>query len=618
MAASHPAAGFANAFRLPAREFAVVDAGHHRARILRAALTRGRPRLLGTEIIDAHEEGFTTPGELHDEVRRRLAEVRPEAVILVLPQHQVLRHVLDAPAGDPAETRALLEREATSIGGLSDSPWVFDAVRAPLPPEVASPGPPARTPPLVAAFCRQDDLQHLIDASLEDSERLFDVRTAGDALSAAYTTLEPAGNAVLVDLGAHHTTVNIVAQGQTLASTTFASGSAAFTAAIAADRGGTVEAAEVLKRTDPPAPSAPTSPQYLAALRAWIAELEETLREWHGAHPALAPALPTFPVLLAGGGALQPRLPADLAALGERRFEPWPLPVGPAPPSPDLAVTWGALLLSLHLATPAPSLLPAAHRTFWNRQRFWRGLISANLTLAAMLAVALVAATVHQTRLLRTKATWQQEARTALQQAREIRLLAEQYNARMDAFRPVLERQRHTAETLQLIATLQAQRTNTAHWYVLLADALSYAAGSNRFGAPTLAAQNPEARAIASPSTNPPSPTRAFIAEVCLVPEGETMRQALSDLVMDLKRHPLFRNVDVLPAERRHERVATNLYFPERLFALELNLSEGDLLSPVDLPRVAPTNREVRSAFRSGLRPESLGPTNGNRSPRLR
>jgi hypothetical protein len=102
------------------------------------------------------------------------------------------------------------------------------------------------------------------------------------------------------------------------------------------------------------------------------------------------------------------------------------------------------------------------------------------------------------------------------------------------------------------------------------------------------------------------------------VPQGERMRQTLSDLVGDLKRFPLFRNVDVLPAERRRDLVATNLIFPERHFALELNLSEAELLPPIPIPRVVVTNREPRSAFRSPLRTDGGATTNGGRTGRPR
>jgi hypothetical protein len=119
-------------------------------------------------------------------------------------------------------------------------------------------------------------------------------------------------------------------------------------------------------------------------------------------------------------------------------------------------------------------------------------------------------------------------------------------------------------------------------------------------------------------TTNTGLSSRAFIAEVCLVPQGEQMRQILSDLVSDLKRYPLFRNVDVLPAESRRDLVATNLLFPERHLALELNLSEAALLPSIPLPRLGATNLDTRSTFRSGRRAEHPGTTNAFRGPFFR
>jgi hypothetical protein len=89
------------------------------------------------------------------------------------------------------------------------------------------------------------------------------------------------------------------------------------------------------------------------------------------------------------------------------------------------------------------------------------------------------------------------------------------------------------------------------------------------------------------------------------------MRQSLSQLIGDLKHFPLFRNVDILSAERRRFLVGTNLIFPERHFALELNLSESELLPLLPLPKPAVTNREpARSSFRVAPRPESVANTN--------
>jgi hypothetical protein len=89
----------------------------------------------------------------------------------------------------------------------------------------------------------------------------------------------------------------------------------------------------------------------------------------------------------------------------------------------------------------------------------------------------------------------------------------------------------------------------------------------------------------------------------------------LSDLVSDLKRYPVFRNVDVLPAESRRDLVSTNLIFPERHLALELNLSEAALLPAIHLPRLNTTNAEPRGPFRAVRRTEHMAGTNGFRAP---
>lgn len=602
MAALLPAVNLANLLSLPARHFAAVEVGNTRARILVASVARGRPRLREAITIDAHEEGFTTPEELHEEVRQRLRALGPEALVLVVPQHQMLRHVLDVPVTDSSQIRALVEREASHIGGLSESHWAFDATRL---------RPFARLAhPLATVFCRQDALQQLLTSFADDERTVFDVRPAGDALAAAFRANAPAlRHAVLVDLGAFHTSVTLVTEGQAVFAYSFPSGSKAFTEALAADQAIAVEAAETLKRTEPlPLPSgASASPKLQAALVAWQSELERTILEWREDHPDLATAAASWPAYLAGGGALQPGLAESLTAIGGRKFDAWPPGGDPLASRPDLAVPWGALLLALGLAGPAPTFLPETQRSHWAQQRLWRAVLTANLALVMIAAVAIGAATWQQTRTLARKEAWRDDAIAALGRAQEMRVVAEGYNTRLDEFRPVLERQRHTVDLLQTLAVIQRQRTNANHWYVLLADSLSYANGSNHF-APQPPTRPADPRFSAAPgptlATNPPPPARAVIAEVCLVPQGEQMRQALSDLVGELKRFPVFRNVDVLPSERRRELVATNLIFPERHFALELNLSESELLPPLPVQRLVVTNREPRNPFRTHLRPE--------------
>lgn len=588
MAAALPALNLANLLSLPARHFAVVDSGPEQTRLLVAAVARGRPRILTTRIVDAVVEGFTTPEEMREEVRQHLRDLAPEALVLVLPQHRILRHVLDVPPGaDSAQTRALVEREASNIGGLSESQWAFDSIRLRPFARLAN--------PLAAAFCRQDQLQELIDDCAEDERLVFDIRPAGDALAAAFRSAgSPLRHAILADVGPRHTALTILADGQ-----------AVFSSSFPFDLSGLGSGS----------PKSPTPAD-------WQAEFERTVLEWREDVPDLGPAAASWPALLAGSGPLVANLLEALRRDGPRRFEPWPPGPAGADATPDFASCWGALLLALGLAGPAPSLLPAARRSHWAEQRLWRTLLTANLTLAALLLLALGAATWNQRQILADKAAWKQEATRALRDARDIRLVSEGLNTRMDGLRPVVERQRQTIETLQLLSVLQRQRTNTEHWYVLLADAASYAAGSNNFGA--LPLRPPETRPPPPPGTatlltNPPAaPSRAFIAEVCLVPQGERMRQALSDLVGELKRFALFRNVDVLPAERRRDLVATNLIFPERHFALELNLSEAELLPAIPLPRPVVTNREPRSTFRTPIRTDAVAPTNSGRNGRPR
>jgi len=600
VAAAHPPAKLArlaklaNLVSLPARHFAVVDGGSRRTQVLSATVSRGRPRLREVRTIDAHDEGFGTAEEMREDVRQVLRELKPEAVVLVVPPAAILRHVLEVPPGDASETRALVEREASRIGGLSESPWVFDSVR------LRAFG--AMSNPVAAVFCRQAELDDLLAGYVDDGRLVFDVVAGGDGLAAAYLAAHPsARDAILVDLGAMHTGVTIVTGGQTVFSASFPTGSQAFTDALAAARGCGPEAAEVLKRTEPLGSVGAGAAGVRLAVGAWVGELERTVAEWRDDHPTLAGEAGRWPMVVTGGGALQPGFVEELRGMASRPVEAWTGGLG-SPVRADQATAWGALLVALGRAQAAPSLLPSELRAHWNQQRLWRGLLTANLVLAAVLGVALVMGMREQGRRLSERKQWTEAASAALDHARNIRVVAEAYNARLEVMRPVLERQRQTVETLQVLGVLQRQRTNSGYWYVLLADGVSYASGSNDVSAPPAVARTPEMRgplAGVGGMTNPPVTSRTFVAEVCLIPQGEEMRRALSELVGDLKQYPLFRNVDVLPVERRRELVATNLIYPERHFALELNLSEAELLPAIVLPRLSPTNREPA---RGGLR----------------
>jgi hypothetical protein len=278
VAASLPAGTLANLLSLPARHFAVIDAGSQRTRILVASVARGRPRLERTLVIDPFEDGATSPEELREDVRERLRTLAPEALILVTPPQQVLRHVLDTPPADAAHTRALVEREASSIGGLSETQWAFDSVRLRPFGRLAH--------PLGAAFIRQDHLEELLGAWTDDDRVVFDVRAAGDALAAAFlATASPDRHAVLIDLGARHTAVTVIVDAQPVFTTSFPSGSDVFTTALATDRGCPQETAEALKRSDPPAIDPATTPALHAGLLSWLRELERTILEWRDDHP---------------------------------------------------------------------------------------------------------------------------------------------------------------------------------------------------------------------------------------------------------------------------------------------------------------------------------------------
>jgi hypothetical protein len=130
---------------------------------------------------------------------------------------------------------------------------------------------------------------------------------------------------------------------------------------------------------------------------------------------------------------------------------------------------------------------------------------------------------------------------------------------------------------------------------VLLADQQSYFRGS----------------AAASSSTNLPADTNlflqvtnvlakpGFIAELCFPADSDKDKalKTLSDLVAELKKEPLFSNVDSLAANQRKNLVDPKVLVPDRHFSLFIEVKESEWLPPAALgkaPEARPTTNGVK------------------------
>lgn len=584
---------------LPARRLAVVDPGSQRIKLLLAELRGAAVTITGRRLVDRHEESAAEDTGAAAWISPWLAETVPDALVLVLPQGQMFHRVFDAPGANREAVAALVREEATRIESLTGARMASASV--PLAPHAGFQS------PLAATFWREQATQDWVEAHGAAEKPPFDLVPGAAALAAAHAALPgAAASAVLVDLGARQTTLGVIAGGQLVHAVAFPEGSHAWTDAVAADRGCTRESAEILKRAEDlfaPAPGEKLGPAVLD----WLRDIEQALADWAEDLPqrgGLEPA--RWPVFLAGGGAAQPGLLGHLRGRSALDWRPWP--------AGDLEAAFapaqGALARALGEPPAAASALPPDVRRGWGRETGWRALIGVNVLLLAWLAVALGWSIVATTRRAEARDAWMAAARTGIADAQDARASALALNREFDLWRPVLIRQRQSVEMVEALTALRRERTNDAYWYVLVGDLDSYLRGTAQLAAPTN--RGPET----TPRIGPPPPpglppARALVAEVGFLPQGEALRQALSDLVGRLKASSPFQNVDVLPAESRRVLVATNLAYPDRFFALELSLSDTDLLTPLPVPLKPATNGPPRAP----LRGFSAGPAARPRTP---
>ncbi len=590
---------------LPIRRVIAIDPGSQAIKILLVEQALQRPRLLRQRSVDLPEEGLLSAEEFGQHLRDILADFGPHPVAVPLPQTQSMSVVVDVPAGGDAQQRQQIEDEIVRLSGLSEAAVVFDHVR--LRSFSHHPN------PFWVTLCREPEIAVCYDRLGLDPEDLCEVTTEANALMAAYRTLdaEPEGT-VVVDLGATRTVVAVFYQGQGVHASAFASGSAAFTEAIANARRCATETAEELKR----AHNLLDGPEAIAGLRAavegWHKEATDALREWLDAHRDLELKPQAFQFVLAGGGARQPGLVECLHQVGGLVWTLWP--VGAADsrregPPGEFAVAFGTAVQALGTNPQHASLLPPAQRASWSGQRRVHLLQSLNGLLLALLFLLLMAGTWQQFSLLRSKRALLERTNLALEKATATASFARRLVTQYERQQPVLESQRFTYDTLRTLALLRQARSNRTFWFVSFADPVSYYTVTQQ------GVTNP-----APPMTNLLTGTNAaalkpgFIAELCLLEEGEAQRRLLSTLVTNLKPHALFANVDLLSTDRMRPIVDPAVTASNKVIGLSLELASNEFFRPprlsrLPLPTPAPA-REPRPSGRPLLRPLERSVTN--------
>jgi len=396
-------------------------------------------------------------------------------------------------------------------------------------------------------------------------------------------TPNPPLNAVLVDLGAENTVVGLLVGGQGVHATSFEGGSASFARAIAEASACTVEEAEARLLERVPADSEAAGQAYAHAVERWYTDLRRAISEWLDDFPELGLTLADLPVYLCGGGATQPGLAPALSRFGSLQFRPWPQPpdIDPDLPMTPYWVAYGAAQRALGKAPPGISLLPPHLQRTRRRRREWEFLQAVNLTLVILAALLLMGAMARQHTLVQRKGSLTLDTRATIATASEIARTAQRVRTIQEYLRPILARQRHTLESLEVLTALRQVRTNDDFWLVSLADAASYQAGTTVPPPPT----NTPPIAASPPASVPQPARREFIAEICIPKDGDAARRVLSQFVTDLKSQPHFARVDELPPERRRNVIDPRVAISNHVYFVAIELApRPDLHLPNLLP----------------------------------
>lgn len=583
----------------------VVDPGSRCLKLLVVESVLGRTRLVHRQSIDLQEEGLLEPEELHQHLDTVMPKLGRHSTAVVLPQHRCIAQLIEVPA-DAAEADKLVEAEAVKLSGLPESALLYDSVRL---------KPFGRYQhPCWLALCRAAEVFEQLnrfgrpaaEAADAPAETQFtEIAATAQGLLAASQVIRPKpANAVLVDLGASNTVAAILVRGQGVFAASFPLGANQFTEEVAKLAGCPLDEAEALKRSSNVLMGEHAVAGLNKAVEKWHGELRQVVTEWLEENPELELSLAALPVYLCGGGALQPGLLDFLNSLGQWRFEPWPAgPDGDGDwPMEQYWVAYGIGLQALGKHSRPLSLLPADLQAARRREHFWRWLQSAKVLLLLAVFLLLGLGTWQKAALLGQKAKLIAETDAALNAAVRLDLKSRRQDAEYEQTRPVLRRQRQTAETLQTLAALQEVRTNRAFWFVLFADQASYFAGPPM----PVTSTNQTNVTLTVASTNAASHRREFIAELCIPQEGDEMLRILSQVVSELGRNPLFARVDVLPQERRRSLADPKVLITNRFFAVAMELGGKTPLPPptAQKPPPQPPGREPRRPTQP-LRPKA-------------